>query len=115
MSKNGPRTVVFLILLLFAATTTFAQRGGVDAEETADILAALDVEEGDVVADVGAGRGALTVAIAKKVGPPGQVLSTEVDDERLEDIHDRVQTEGLDNVSVVWGWAKASGLPPFLL
>jgi tRNA A58 N-methylase Trm61 len=43
----------------------------------------LALEPGRVVADVGAGKGELTLALARKVGPGGHVYSTEIDPERL--------------------------------
>ena len=41
-------------------------------------------------ADVGAGRGELTVALAAEVGPSGQVFSTDIDTVALEQIRARV-------------------------
>jgi tRNA A58 N-methylase Trm61 len=41
------------------------------------------------VADVGAGRGELTVALATEVGPSGEVFSTDSDTEALEQIRAR--------------------------
>ena len=38
------------------------------------------------VADVGAGRGELTLALAAEVGPSGQVFSTDIDTRALEQI-----------------------------
>lgn len=68
----------------------------------------LSLEAGKVVADVGAGQGELTRALAREVGPKGRVFSTEIDAGRLEKL--RVAT--LDNVTVVEARADDTGLPP---
>lgn len=43
-----------------------------------DLVAALEVQPGDTVADVGAGRGYLTGRLARAVGPTGRVVATDV-------------------------------------
>jgi len=63
------------------------------------------------VADVGAGRGELTVALAAEVGPSGQVFSTDIDTEALEQIRARVAAAALQNVTVVQAHARDTGLP----
>lgn len=51
-----------------------------DAWRRPDVLvAALGLETGDVVADVGAGRGYLTGRLAAAVGPRGRVVATDID------------------------------------
>lgn len=69
---------------------------------------ALALEAGKVVADVGAGKGELTFALAREVGPNGRVFSTEIDAGRLE----RLRAARLDNVTVIEAGADDTGLPP---
>lgn len=45
----------------------------------AELVAALELRAGDVVADVGAGDGYLTGRLAAAVGPSGRVVATDVD------------------------------------
>jgi ubiquinone/menaquinone biosynthesis C-methylase UbiE len=67
-----------------------------------DTLAgALRIAPGQVVADIGAGDGALAAAMAKRVGPGGVVYATELSIARREAIAARVSKQGLDNVRVV--------------
>src|SRR5690606_35968987 len=47
------------------------------------LLAALALEPGEVVADVGAGRGYLTRRLAAAIGPRGRVVATEIDPDAL--------------------------------
>jgi SAM-dependent methyltransferase len=63
------------------------------------------------VADVGAGKGELTVALAAEVGPSGRVYSTEIDPESLDQIRAAVAAARLANVTVVQAQARETGLP----
>lgn len=47
------------------------------------LVAALGLERGQRVADVGAGRGYLTFRLADAVGPAGRVVATDIDDGAL--------------------------------
>jgi SAM-dependent methyltransferase len=71
----------------------------------------LPLKPGMSVADVGAGRGELTVALAADVGPRGHVLSTDIDPEALEHIRARVAAAALQNVTLVQAHARDTGLP----
>ena len=71
----------------------------------------LALKPGMSVADVGAGRGELTVALAAEVGPSGQVFSTDIDTQALAQIRARVAAAALHNVTVVQAHARDTGLP----
>jgi ubiquinone/menaquinone biosynthesis C-methylase UbiE len=62
------------------------------------------------IADVGAGRGELTVEMARHL-PTGRVLSTEIDRNRLEEIERAAARAGLRNVTVIEAGARDSNLP----
>jgi ubiquinone/menaquinone biosynthesis C-methylase UbiE len=72
----------------------------------------LTLEPGKVVADVGAGKGELTFALAREVGSNGHVFSTEIDPSRLRRLREAVVAARLDNVTVVEAHSSESGLPP---
>jgi ubiquinone/menaquinone biosynthesis C-methylase UbiE len=65
-----------------------------------------------VVADVGAGKGGLTFALASEVGSNGRVFSTEIDPGRLRALREAVVAARLDNVTVVEASIGETGLPP---
>ncbi len=65
-----------------------------------------------MVADVGAGEGGLTLALAREVGSKGRVFSTEIDPERLARLREAVAAARLDNVTVVEASVGETGLPP---
>jgi SAM-dependent methyltransferase len=71
----------------------------------------LALKPGMSVADVGAGRGGLTVALAAEVGPSGQVFSTDIDTQALEQIRARVAAAALQNVTIVQAHARDTRLP----
>jgi ubiquinone/menaquinone biosynthesis C-methylase UbiE len=63
-----------------------------------------------VVADVGAGKGQLTLALAAAVGRDGRVFSTEIDPERLSALRKKVAEAKLGNATVVKAKPSESGL-----
>jgi ubiquinone/menaquinone biosynthesis C-methylase UbiE len=67
------------------------------------VMDALHVAEGGVVADLGAGGGWFTIRLARRVGPNGLVYAVDVQRLMLEAITRRVQREGLENVRRVLG------------
>lgn len=64
-----------------------------------------------VLADVGAGKGELTFALAEAVGSAGRVFSSEIDRARLHALREAVAERGLRNVTVVEAKEKEVGLP----
>ncbi|HEY8535567.1 MAG TPA: methyltransferase domain-containing protein, partial [Vicinamibacterales bacterium] len=67
------------------------------------VMDALRIGEGSVVADLGAGGGWFTVRLARRVGPNGLVFAQDVQPEMLESIRRRIEREGLRNVRYVRG------------
>lgn len=68
-----------------------------------------DLSRGMKVADLGAGSGAYTLAVAKKVGEDGRVISIEVQKELLGKLRDLAVSNHLFNVEVVWGDVEKIG------
>ena len=85
--------------------------GGFNASgpEMPRLTQALDLRPGMVVADVGAGRGQLTLALAAAVGPRGHVFSSEIDPGRLRALRELVGKAG--NITLVEAKVSESGLP----
>lgn len=75
------------------------------------ILASLRVKPGDVVADIGAGPGVLSMPLAKAVSPNGKVYSVEVDQQFLDHIRDKAKAENVTNVVPVLGKFVDPSLP----
>jgi ubiquinone/menaquinone biosynthesis C-methylase UbiE len=103
--------VAIAVLLLVACAgcgnwTGFGFRA--DGREMTRLSQVLALEAGKVVADVGAGRGELTMALVREVGSNGHVFSTEIDPKRLQ----RLREAALANVTVVEARSGETGLPP---
>jgi ubiquinone/menaquinone biosynthesis C-methylase UbiE len=87
--------------------------GGFNASgpEMPRLTEALALRAGMVVADVGAGKGELTLALAAAVGSAGHVYSSEIDPSRLRALREKVAAAGLGNVTFVEAKSSDSGLP----
>jgi ubiquinone/menaquinone biosynthesis C-methylase UbiE len=83
-----------------------------DGPELPRLRQVLALETGTVVADVGAGKGGLTFALASEVGSNGRVFSTEIDPGRLRGLREALVAARLDNVTVVEASVSETGLPP---
>jgi SAM-dependent methyltransferase len=75
------------------------------------IMDVLQIAEGSVVADLGAGGGWFTVRLARRVGPNGLVYGEDIQPAMIEAIARRVQEEGLQNVRTVLGTPTDPRLP----
>ena len=70
----------------------------VDEEQPDKMLDALKIPEGATVADVGAGVGYTSLKIAKRVGPKGLVLATDVQPEMLRMLAENAENAGVSNI-----------------
>lgn len=65
------------------------------------VLDAMDLRQGDVIADLGAGSGYFTFRLADRVGKRGKVLAVDIQDEMLATIRQRAAAQGVTNVEEV--------------
>ena len=75
-----------------------------------DLWTAAGVVEGAAVADVGCGPGAVSVVLARLVGPAGRVVAVDREPEAVAAAS--AAAEGLANMSVAVGDAQDTGVPP---
>ena len=66
-----------------------------------EVVKALDLKPGEVVADVGAGSGYFTRRIAKVVAPDGKVYAVDVAADILGYLMERADREGLRNIVTI--------------
>src|SRR5215470_4202374 len=76
-----------------------------------EVVAALGLAEGDVVADVGAGTGYFLERLSRRVGASGHVYATDVQEAMLARLRARVADRGLSNVDVVHAEFDDPNLP----
>ena len=114
MRKASATASAFLLALMCAGCGSgFGfHAGGPEMPRLRQVLA---LKEGMVVADVGAGKGQLTLALAGEVGSRGRVFSTEIDPARLARLREAAGRAGLGNVTVVEAQSRETGLPSGVL
>ncbi len=76
------------------------------------ILAALEVEPGSDVADIGAGTGLFEPLLSQAVGAQGTVYAVDISPRFLRHLRNRKEAEGWSNVTVVAGTEKSPLLAP---
>ncbi len=76
-----------------------------------DVMAALGIESGEVVADIGAGTGYFTVPLAQAVGAKGKVWAIDAQQEMLDMLQRKIANILLPQVIPVVAEANATGLP----
>ena len=72
------RLITAFVLVLVATAPATAQSAEQLAADARRVIEALDIRSGSVVAEIGAGDGALTLRIAEAVGTTGRVFSNEL-------------------------------------
>ena len=78
------------------------------------IMAAIGVRPGMVVADIGAGTGLFTRLFARAVGPDGRVIAVDISRNFVDNILRSAREQGLENVQGVVNGQRDSGLTPGL-
>lgn len=66
-----------------------------------EVMEALAVKPGEVIADIGAGSGYFTLRLAKHVGPSGRIYAVDVSPDMIRHLNTRVRDAGLTNVSAI--------------
>ena len=75
------------------------------------IMDALYIGEGSVVAEIGVAGGWFTIRLARRVGPNGIVFAEDIQPLMIQATEGRVRGEGLRNVKMVLGTALDPRLP----
>jgi SAM-dependent methyltransferase len=82
--------------------------GGPEMPRLKEVLA---LRSGMSVADVGSGKGQLTLALVREVGTAGLVFATDIDTERVAALRTAVEKDNLRNVVPVQAKPRETGLP----
>ncbi len=73
----------------------------IDEEQPEAMLDALKIPRGATVADVGAGAGYHSIRLARRVGPKGTVLATDLQPQMLEMLRHNAREAGLSNIKPI--------------
>ncbi len=66
-----------------------------------EVITALDLKPGEVIADIGSGSGYFTLRLAAQVGDSGRVYGVDVDPEMVRHLNRRVRDAALRNIQVL--------------
>ncbi len=118
------RVLIALAALLFVASVLVVLHGGrlkrlayegfggrEDWQQPDAVVAALGIQPGDRVADIGAGGGYFSFRLADAVGADGTLYAVDVDEEMTDYLSERAQREGYGNVQIVLGRFEDPLLP----
>jgi ubiquinone/menaquinone biosynthesis C-methylase UbiE len=100
------RTLLLVTLLVPAAAS--AQPPAIT---NGQIFEAVGLREGATACEMGAGDGELTLAAAQLVGPSGRVYTSELGDERVKALREKVARSNISHITVVAGDAKRTNFP----
>ena len=101
------RAIALLSALLIGAGLARAQGEAGDIDR---LVEALRLGPGTIVAEIGAGDGALTVSLARHVGAGGRIFTTELGDDRLRTLRLAVSRADLSQIEVVEARATSTNL-----
>jgi ubiquinone/menaquinone biosynthesis C-methylase UbiE len=120
MNRFGCIAIALIALLVFALSiTACSQVRDPDAWEARhnaiqppdEVMDAIGVEPGWVIAEVGAGRGRYVVHMAERVGDAGKVYANDIDEDALEYLEHRCERDGISNVVTILGDVTDPKLP----
>jgi ubiquinone/menaquinone biosynthesis C-methylase UbiE len=74
-----------------------------EEEKPEQLLEALKIRPGDVIADIGAGVGYFSLRLARRVGKTGKVLAVDIQQAMLDDLARSRDREGLQNIETILG------------
>lgn len=95
------------------AGALWLERDTREEEERLTLLVkSLKIKPGDVVADIGAGSGVISMLMSESVLPEGYVIAVDVQDEMLLRLQQNARDKGIRNIIPVKGSQKSSSLAP---
>ena len=103
------RPFLLVPLLMLSLTAVSCSQGTTDDVDW--LIDVLSLGEGSVVADIGAGDGQFSLALARQVGPGGQVYSTELGADSVAFLQNVVDETNISNVRVIEGRPDHTNLP----
>ena len=102
LKSLSPSWLAALSLVLAPAVEAQVHRTQRDEWQKVDeIFAAMDIQVGHRVADIGAGSGFFTVRLSPLVGPTGRVIAVDIDDSAIRGLERLIQQSSLDNVELI--------------
>lgn len=96
----------------FAGANWLERREREKEERLSLMVKSLQLKPADVVADIGAGSGVISMLMAEQILPGGHVLAVDIQAEMLQRLKQRCRKAGIENIRPVKGTVKSPKLPP---
>ncbi len=109
MKRYSSIAITFLCLSFIFTLRLFSQDPDAwEANQTSYqppeiVLQAIDIKEGMVVGEIGAGRGRYSVILADAVGKKGLIYANDIDKEDLDYLDLRCERDGITNITTIRG------------
>lgn len=105
------RSCLILLLGLLTLTSISCAQAPDNRTDIEWLIDVLKLEQGSVVADIGAGDGDQTEEIAQYIGSEGLIYSTELGSNSIRDLRQGVEDSNLKNINILEGSTNATNLP----
>jgi ubiquinone/menaquinone biosynthesis C-methylase UbiE len=109
LQHRSTRLYLLFITLLVPGIAAAWQSGSSIATEK--IFEAIGVKEGTTICEMGAGDGELTIAAARAVGATGRVYTSELGEDRVKALREKVGASSLAQITVVAGDPVKTNFP----
>ncbi len=106
-----PRTPAKVMQAEGGGAEWLEREGRADLEKPEVTIGAMNLHDGDTVADIGAGTGFYSRRLAKAVAPSGKVYANDIQPEMLERLKELAAQEGVTNIVTVLGTEDDLKLP----
>lgn len=110
-SEPPPRTPAKVMSAEGGGAEWLEREGRADLEKPEVTITAMNLHDGDMVADIGAGTGFYSRRLAKAVAPSGKVYANDIQPEMLERLKELAAQEGVTNIVTVLGTEDDLKLP----
>ena len=117
MSRYIPLTISALCLSFIFTNQLLSQDpDGWEVRQTSYqppeiVLEAIELKEGMVIGEIGAGRGRYSVILAEAVGKEGHIYANDIDKESLDYLDVRCKRDGITNITIIQGEERDPLLP----
>ncbi len=109
-NKIIKRLYIISLVLLVSTSLSYGQAPG-NQSDVDWLVEVLGIENGSVIADVGAGDGDQTLAIARYISPDGTIYSTELGTESVKKLTNSIENSDFENITVLEGHPDRTNLP----
>lgn len=103
--KKAPKLFGICYVLVFCTLfgMAFSQDDRESWQPPEQIMDSIGVKPGMLIGEPGAGRGYFTFPLSKRVGQTGKIYANDISQYRLNDINERAEEEGIENIETVLG------------